>query len=323
MKTKLIFSTFIYSFFTAIIFLWFNSLFADFSVLIRMGFSLILAAIILALLILSKTLWRLYALGVDILKARSLVFGLAKTDFKNKFAGSYFGIAWAFVMPLVLVAMWSFVFQFALGRAEVGGVPFALWLVAGITPWFYFSESWLGGNNALLEYSYLVKKVVFKIDILPVVKVISSAFVHVFFLTVALILFVAFGMPPSIHAIQLFYYLFAVSVLIMALNYLTSAITVFFRDFIQLLQVLLQLGVWYAPILWSPADAPIPERFLWIFRINPMYYIVSGYRDSFINGVWFFERPFMTFYFWALTIFILIIGTGLYGKMKPHYADVL
>lgn len=323
MKTKLIFSGTIYAFFSAVIFLWFNSLFVNFHVFVRFSFAFALAALIFALLTKTKVMARIYHLGADIVKSRRLVFNLSKTDFKNKFAGSYFGITWAFIMPLVLVAMWSFVFQFALGRSEIGGVPFALWLVAGITPWFYFSESWLGGNNALLEYSYLVKKVVFKIDILPIVKVISALFVHVFFLSVAIILFFAFGRPPSIHIIQLFYYMFAVSVLAVGLNYLTSAITVFFRDFIQLLQVLLQLGVWYAPILWNPADAPIPENLLWIFRINPMYYIVRGYRDSFINEVWFFERPFMTFYFWAVTIFILIIGTGLYNKMKPHYADVL
>ena len=118
---------------------------------------------------------------------KKLVFNLAKNDFKSKFAGSYLGIVWAFVQPVVTVLVYWFVFEHALhagGQSTKAGltVPFVVWLVAGMVPWFYHSDTVIGGTNVLLEYSYLVKKVVFNISTLPVVKAISALFVNLFFI---------------------------------------------------------------------------------------------------------------------------------------------
>ncbi len=109
-----------------------------------------------------------------------LVLSLAKNDFKTKYAGSYLGIVWAFIQPIVTVFVYWFVFGLALRGGADRGVPFVLWLVAGLVPWFFFQDALIGGTNSLLEYNYLVKKVVFNIRILPIVKVISALFVHAF-----------------------------------------------------------------------------------------------------------------------------------------------
>ena len=113
----------------------------------------------------------------EIYKNRKLVFSLAKNDFKTKYAGSYFGTIWAFIQPIVTICVYWFVFGLALRNGSDKGVPFVLWLIAGLIPWFFFQEGLIGGTNALLEYNYLVKKVVFNIRILPVVKVFSAVFV--------------------------------------------------------------------------------------------------------------------------------------------------
>lgn len=115
----------------------------------------------------------------DIWKNRKLIWKLSKNDFKTRYAGSYFGVAWALVQPVVIVLVYWFVFQIGLNNATADlkegiKVPFVLWLVSGIVPWFYFSESLSNGTNALLEYNYLVKKVVFNINILPVVKTTAA-----------------------------------------------------------------------------------------------------------------------------------------------------
>lgn len=78
-------------------------------------------------------------------------------------------------------------FGLALRNGSDKGVPFVLWLIAGLIPWFFFQEGLTGGTNALLEYNYLVKKVVFNIRILPVVKVFSAVFVHAFFVVILLV----------------------------------------------------------------------------------------------------------------------------------------
>ena len=95
-----------------------------------------------------------------------LILELAISDFKTRYATSYLGMIWAFVQPIVSVMIYVIIFGYGLRSAPVRDVPFVLWLVAGIIPWFYFSEAWTSATNSLREYSYLVKKVLFDITAL-------------------------------------------------------------------------------------------------------------------------------------------------------------
>ena len=259
----------------------------------------------------------------EIYKNRRLVFSLAKNDFKTKYAGSYFGTVWAFIQPIVTICVYWFVFGLALRNGSDKGVPFVLWLIAGLIPWFFFQEGLTGGTNALLEYNYLVKKVVFRIDILPMVKVVSAVFVHLFFILVALILYTAMGCYPTVYTIQVIYYTFCIFVLVLGITYMTSSVVVFFRDLTQVINIALQVGVWMTPIMWSMEDLGITGILASILKLNPMFYIVQGYRDAFIYKIWFWQRPGMTLYFWAFTLVFWLIGTRLFRKLKIHFADVL
>ena len=259
----------------------------------------------------------------EIYRNRRLVFSLAKNDFKTKYAGSYFGTVWAFIQPIVTICVYWFVFGLALRNGSDKGVPFVLWLIAGLIPWFFFQEGLTGGTNALLEYNYLVKKVVFRIDILPMVKVVSAVFVHLFFILVALILYTAMGCYPTVYTIQVIYYTFCIFVLVLGITYMTSSVVVFFRDLTQVINIALQVGVWMTPIMWSMEDLGITGILASILKLNPMFYIVQGYRDAFIYKIWFWQRPGMTLYFWAFTLVFWLIGTRLFRKLKIHFADVL
>ena len=196
-------------------------------------------------------------------------------------------------------------------------------LIAGLIPWFFFQDGLINGTNALLEYNYLVKKVVFRIDILPMVKVVSAVFVHLFFILVALILYTAMGCYPTVYTIQVIYYTFCIFVLVLGITYMTSSVVVFFRDLTQVINIALQVGVWMTPIMWSMEDLGITGILASILKLNPMFYIVQGYRDAFIYKIWFWQRPGMTLYFWAFTLVFWLIGTRLFRKLKIHFADVL
>ena len=104
------------------------------------------------------------------IRNREMIVKLAKNDFRTKYAGSYFGIAWAFVSHIVTILLYWFVFQIGFRSQPVGDYPFVLWLTAGLVPWFFFSDAWNGATNSLMEYSFLVKKVVFDIEILPAIQ---------------------------------------------------------------------------------------------------------------------------------------------------------
>ena len=92
------------------------------------------------------------SMTVDLYQNRSLVRNFSKNDFKTKFAGSYLGIVWAFVQPVVTILVYWFVFEIGLKAGRDCQYPFIVWLTAGLVPWFFFSEAWNSGTNALIEY---------------------------------------------------------------------------------------------------------------------------------------------------------------------------
>lgn len=262
---------------------------------------------------------------IEIIRSRKLEITLAKSDFKTKYAGSYLGIVWAFIQPVTTILVYWFVFQVGLKSGGMTGYPFVIYLVTGIVPWFFFSDALTGGMNALVEYSYLVKKVVFNIDILPVVKVLSAVFVHLFFIMFTVILTWLYGYPPTWYILQVPYYVLCNLILVLGLAYLCSAITVFFRDLTQFINiVVLQVGVWLTPIMWD-ASSMLPGWLLRIFKLNPMYYITDGFRDSFLYQRCFFSPDKLpwSIYFWVITFLIFGFGTMIFRRLKVHFADVL
>lgn len=261
-------------------------------------------------------------LAQDLYNSKSLIWSLAKNDFKTKYAGSYLGIIWAFIQPVVTLLVYWIVFEFGLrAGSPTEGVPFMLWFSCGLVPWFFFSEAVNNAMNCYFEYSYLVKKVVFKISILPIIKIISSLFIHFVFIGFIILVGSVYGFYPNRYTVQLIYYVFCTFSLVLSISYATSAIVLFFKDLGQIINILLQIGMWITPIMWSYTI--VPEKYQWIVKLNPMYYIVEGYRDSFINHIWFFEKYFQTIYFWIVAVGIFSIGALIFKKLKPHFADVL
>lgn len=272
---------------------------------------------------------KLFLLPGELWQSRRLIWKLAKNDFKNRYAGSYFGRIWAFTQPVVTVLLYWFVFGHIMmaDKKEIltAGVeaPYVLWLTAGLVPWFYFSEAINNGTTSLMEYSYLVKKVVFKISIIPIVKLAAALFTHIFFVCFMLALYFIYGYKPELYLVQLLYYTFCMFMLVLALSYSTCAIVLFFRDLLQIINIALQVGMWATPILWNISyldGNPLLQK---ILKWNPVFYIVNGYRNAMFGRTWFWEDMGATAGFWALTAALFLAGAYIFGRLKVHFADVL
>lgn len=264
----------------------------------------------------------------ELYQNRKLIWKLAKNDFKTKYAGSYFGVFWGFVPPVITVLLYWFVFGVVMpNRAtNIKGdmeLPYILWLIVGIVPWFYFSEAISSGTNALLEYNYLVKKVVFKISILPIIKIVSALFVHAFFIVFTLILLACYGYYPDLYTLQLIYYSFCMFIFVLGLSYITCSLIVFFRDLGQIIAIALQVGIWATPILWNLHLLDNKPVIRFIIKLNPMTYIVEGYRGAIFDKLGFWETFYSTAYFWILTACTFAVGAMVFKRLKVHFADVL
>ena len=268
---------------------------------------------------------RVFLNGIYFLKLvfgnRRMLLSLAATDFRKHYLSSYLGLFWAIIHPIATTSIMWFVFQLAFKAKPVNEVPFILWLISGLFPWFYFSDAAISSTSSLIEHDYLIKKMVFPIGTLPIVKILSSVLIHFVFLSILIILLVIYGAKPSWYWFQLPYYTFALSVFLLGLSWVLSSLTVFIRDISQIVSMSIQIGFWATPLLWSPDLLADNNR--WIADLNPIYYIINGYRGSLLFEKPILENPAQILYFWIFTTVLLFLGSLTFQKLKPHFADVL
>ncbi len=262
---------------------------------------------------------------LDVVKNRTLLWKLAKNDFKSRYASSFLGVAWAFLQPLAtLLTMW-FVFQVALRNGDQGGYPFIVWFAPAMLVWNYFSEAVNSATGSVAGYSYLVRKVNFRVGILPVVKILSSGFIHLAMLLIVLAFNVAYRVGFSLYNLQIFYYLFCMFCLLLGLGWLLGSISLFAPDVASFVNIVLGVGFWASPICWNPDTFANNIAVLNVLKLlNPMFYIIEGYRDTFLGRMWFWERPFpISLAFWLVTGVVFLLGAFVFNRLRPQFADVL
>lgn len=258
----------------------------------------------------------------DIFKSRSLLVTLAKNDFKEQYLGSYLGILWAVLRPSLFILIVWFIFSIGFkGHLAGSDIPFVLYLMCGYIPWFFFSDAVNGSMNSIVNNKFLVKKVNFRVSILPIVKIFSVLFLHLIFIIILIISFLLYGYKPSIYWLQLPFYTIMLFLLVLGLGWLTSALRVFTKDISHIVSVILQLGFWITPIFWSIDK--VPQKYLYLLKLNPMVFIVKGYRNCFIYHKWFWEDYRYLPYFLLVTFLFFILGAVVFRKLRPHFGDVL
>jgi ABC-type polysaccharide/polyol phosphate export permease len=246
---------------------------------------------------------------------------LVVADLRRRYTGTYLGMVWALVAPLATIGVLLWVFRYGFRSGPVDGVDFTVWLVVGLLPWFFINDGMIAGANAIPEYAFLVRKMHFSSEMLPLVRICSSLCVHLALLVFMFALLLAQGHYPTPYWLQLPYYLVCVFALVAGAGVLCSVIQVFVKDFQQIIIMLMQVLFWATPVVWEAKI--LPKEFNLLLLLNPVHYVVQGYRDTFINGVWFFDRPQATLAFWAFTGVLMAVGATLFGRMKHDFADVL
>lgn len=257
----------------------------------------------------------------ELVRYLPIFVNLAQSDFRRRYLGTYLGAFWAVAAPFSTIGVLLFVFNVGFRSGPVAGVDFDVWLVSGLIVWFYISDGIISGGNAVTEYGFLVKKMRFMTELLPIVKVTSSLYVHLinFILLIALLLYG--GHRPTLYWLQIPYYFAALFIFVLAVAMIASVIQVFVKDFNGVIAILMQIGFWATPVLWDAKM--LPARFEFVVTYNPANYVVQGYRESLLFNAWFFHRPAETIYFWSLTLAMLLLGLALFKRTKHQFADVL
>jgi ABC-type polysaccharide/polyol phosphate export permease len=251
---------------------------------------------------------------------RKLVFKLGKSDFKNRYANASLGALWGFLQPFVFMITYVIVFQYILHSNSSGEYPYVVWFLPGMAMWMFCNDAIQQSSNSIRTYSYLVKKVVFPVDIIPVISFVSTCFIGLFLIVIATITACIYGYIPNF--LNLIYIIFAASCFIISFTRLTSALTTLVPDFGQLLNIVMQLCMWFSPIVWNLSM--IKGKLVCVFKAFPFTYIIEGMRQSFINSTIITEHNGLyTIIFWAITICLFLFGNYVFKKSKKDFADVL
>lgn len=254
-------------------------------------------------------------------KYRTVIATMALQEIKNRYVGTLGGIFWSLINPLLIILVYWFVFSLGLKVQPIGNVPFIVYFCAGLIPWMTFSDTLMTNTNTLSQNSYLVKKMVFPTEILPIVNLAANLITHCILLIILSIILAFSGILFSIFNLQFLYYLAALCIFCIGLSWLLSSINVFFRDTAVILGVITNIWFWLTPIVWIIEMMPSDYRSF--IRLNPMFYIVDGYRRSFIYHIPFWENYGLGIYFWSISFIFFIIGGMVFRKLKPEFADVL
>lgn len=263
----------------------------------------------------------LYKFISDIVRMQSTILELARRDYQRQYQGSYLGFIWMYLQPLLFIGVLYMIFSLGLRAQATMDVPFGLYLICGMIPWMYFSSNFTSTTNVIKSHSFLVKRVDFRLSVLPIVKLLSSLVPHVFMVLIAIAVSAYNGYMPTLYTLQIFYYLAAMSLLLMGLGWFTASTSIFIKDVVNMVAILTQFGFWLTPVIWN--INMMPSEYRWLIKINPAYYIVTGYRDSIIMQVPFWSKPYEAAVFWILTLVILAIGISVYRRLRPHFAEVV
>lgn len=256
---------------------------------------------------------------VQIVSNRAVFAELSSRDIKYKYFSTIGGTLWLILDPILFVALlWLIFSNFKSGPNT--DVPFLAYLATGFCLWQLFSTILSGGTNSIKQYSFLVTKINFPIFLIPMVKVCSALIINFIFLGVIFILLSILGITPTVKWGLALYYQFSVSILSLGLIYITSSINIFIKDMTEIVNIVVRFGFWLTPIFWS-IDR-IPEKAVEILKYNPMFYIVEGFREALLPN---YSRLELSdhIYFWGFTISIFILGTIIFKKLKPYFAEVL
>ena len=257
-----------------------------------------------------------------LIKNRKMIFDLGKSDFKNRFASTSLGSIWGFLQPFVFMATYVIVFNYILKTKSSGEYPYIVWFLPGMSMWMLLNDSIMSASGSIRAYSYLVKKVVFPVDVIPTISIVASSFVSIFLILISIVVCLIFQSPPNL--LILIYIVFAAYCFIIAFTRFTSAITTVVPDFANLLGIAMQLFFWFTPIIWNLDMLNEHQTILKIMQCTPFTYLVSGIRQVFIpENIITAEHGLYTIIFWAITIIMFVWGNSIFKRTKKDFADVL
>jgi lipopolysaccharide transport system permease protein len=254
---------------------------------------------------------------------RELIQASAKREVLGRYRGSIFGLFWSFFNPLLMLAIYTFVFSEVFKARWTAGseskAEFALVLFAGLIVFNLFAECINRAPALILSNPNYVKRVVFPLETLPVVGLLSALYHTLISLIVWIVAYCLLIGPPHPTALLLPIVFLPLALLILGLSWALSSLGVYLRDVSQVIGVVTTVLMFLSPIFY-PATA-LPETYRYLLYLNPLTPVIELTRDVLFWG----QMPdFRTIaLYWIGALGIAWIGYFWFQKTRKGFADVL
>ena len=247
---------------------------------------------------------------------RELLKSNIKKEVRGKYKGSFLGVLWSFVNPLLMTLVYAIVFPLLLRSNEPHYTTF---IIIAIIPWTWFTYSILQGTNTILINGGIVKKVYFPREILPI-SVVTSGLINFLISCIIIALFLLFsGIGFSMYILFLPFIVLTQYILQLGIVLIASSIDVYIRDAEYIINFFIQMLFYGTPVLYS-IDM-FPEKYRWILRLNPMSTIIESYRNIFYYKT--APNLILLTIIFLISIIILIMGILVFKKLEKGFAEEL
>jgi ABC-type polysaccharide/polyol phosphate export permease len=268
---------------------------------------------------------RLFKEGIDLFRQiyynRNVIYELTKRDFRSNYITNALGMTWAILEPLAMMLILYIVFTYLRAGKPISNIPFSLYLLTGLIIYDFFNKTINTATRSIKDFSFLIRKVKFRIAILPMVKISSEVLIHLIILGIVMVILLLSKVPLTIGWLQVFYYFFASIVLLIGISWFTASLSLFVPDIKYIITIFMRVLFFFTPIFWS--SDKVTGKFKILLELNPLYYLVTGYRDSLLFNIPFWEKPEQTLIYWGVTFIFLILGIFTFKRLRPHFADVI
>lgn len=247
---------------------------------------------------------------------RELLKTNIKKEIRGKYKGSWLGILWTFLNPLLMLAVYALVFPYIL-RVDVDN--YTIFMIVALIPWNFFTTAIQNGTGCVVMNGHILKKVYFPREIIPI-SITTSQLINFLITCLIMAVFIIFsGVGFSIHLLMFPLLVLIQFVLTLGITFILSAITVFVHDVSHFVSVVLMLGFYATPIVYL--GSMLPDKFQIFLKLNPMAQLVEAYRAI----LYYHQMPDMTMLtLWGIgSIILLVLGYLVFKKLERNFVEEL
>lgn len=246
---------------------------------------------------------------------------LALYELRSRRSGMLLGRLWDVLNPLFQILIYWFVFSVGLKTQTREGFPYAIWLMCGMMPWMAMNASVTGAASSIAQSASVLKNVHVPMTIIPMKAIAKAYYEHLWTMGLLVIALTVTGIYPTVHWLELAYYLLASWVFLTGFALVTSSLTAVYPDFGEFLNPVMRLLFYVSSVVW-PLES-LPDTLHQLLLLNPFAYIVEGYRRCLLygEGLWLHVRQGLIF--WMIALCMLVLGCVMHTRLRDQFVDQL